>query len=122
MRQYKRSQRLSVQMQRDIARLLETELAEHVPGMVTFTHVRLSDDLRHARVYYSYLGQKDDRGKVEEYLLRERGRLRSLVGQSLKIRHIPELDFKFDPSVEEGLHIEQLLQEIKRDRVDDQNH
>ncbi|MEW5795455.1 MAG: 30S ribosome-binding factor RbfA [Candidatus Zixiibacteriota bacterium] len=121
MRQFKRSERLSVQMQRDIARLLESELADRVPGMVTFTHVRLSDDLRHARVYYSYLGQASDRAMIEEYLMRERGRLRSLVGRSLRIRHIPELDFKFDPSVETGVRIEQLLEEIKRDHSDHTN-
>jgi ribosome-binding factor A len=107
-----------MQMQRDISKLLEQELAERVPGMVTFTHVRLSDDLRNARVYFSYLGAEDDRARVEEFLLRERKRIRSQVGRNLRVRHIPELDFKFDPSVEHGLRIEQLLEEIKKESSD----
>jgi ribosome-binding factor A len=104
-----------MQIQRDISRLLEQELAEHVPGMVTFTHVKLSDDLRNARVYFSYLGDDDNRARVEEYLMRERKRIRSQVGRNLRVRQIPEIDFKFDPSVEHGLRIEQLLEEIKKE-------
>jgi len=119
MRQFKRSQRLGMQIQRDISGLLERELAERVPGLVTFTHVKLSDDLRNARVYYSYLGDPEDRARVDKYLTSERRRIRSQVGQNLHVRHVPEINFKFDPSVEEGMRIEQLLDEIKREQSGD---
>jgi len=121
MRQFKRSDRLAVQIQRDISRLLQTELVDQLPGLVTITHVKLSDDLSHARVYYSYLGQEADRAKAEEFLLAERKHIRSLVGRELRIRHVPELDFRFDPSIERGFRIEQLLEEIKKERGDKQN-
>ena len=75
----------------------------------------LTDDLRNAKVYYSYLGADEDRARVDEYLMRERRKIRSLIGQNLRVRHIPELDFKFDPSVEEGMRIEQLLDGLKRE-------
>ena len=105
-------------MLRDISLLLESELAELVPGMVTFTRVRLSDDLRYAKVYYSYLGDESHRSDVEEFFLRERRRIRGQIGRNLHMRNIPELDFKFDPSIEEGIRIEQLLNEIKKDGDD----
>ena len=119
MRQFKRSQRLSVQIQRDISSLLDQELIDKMPGMVTFTHVKLSDDLRNALVYYSYLGDDNDLARVDEYLMRERRRIRSQIGRNLHIRHIPEIDFKFDPSVQEGMRIEKLLNEVKREHRDD---
>jgi ribosome-binding factor A len=106
-------------MLRDISRLLEQELSEQAGGMTTFTAVRLSKDLRHAKVYYSFLGNREDKAQVEAYLERERGRIRSVIGKNLKIRHIPELTFKFDPTVEQGIRIEQLLNEIKSDRQED---
>jgi ribosome-binding factor A len=84
--------------------------------MVTFTRVRLTDDLRYAKAYYSFLGSDEDRDKVEAFFAREAKRIRSQVGRGLHVRHIPELSFHFDPSVEEGIRIEQLLNEIKRDR------
>jgi ribosome-binding factor A len=113
MRQFKRSQRLGQQILRDISQLLERELSELTRGMLTFTRVRLSDDLRYARIYYSFLGSPEDRSRVEEYLARHNGRIRSQIGQKLRVRNIPELTFKFDPSIEEGIRIEQLLNEIK---------
>ena len=100
-------------MLRDISSLLEPEMPGVASGMVTFTRVKLTDDLRYARVYYSYLGDASDRDAVGEYLEREKGRIRSQVGRRLRVRHIPELEFKFDPSIEEGIRIEQLLNEIK---------
>jgi len=118
MRQFKRSQRLGMQIQRDISRIIEQELAETLPGMVTLTHVKLSDDLRYARIYYSYLGSAENREQVDEQLARNRKRIRALVGQNLRVRHVPEIDFKYDPSVERGIRIEQLLEEIKREHSD----
>jgi ribosome-binding factor A len=116
MKQFKRSERLGEQIHRDVSRLLESELAEYAPGLVTFTGVKLSDDLRYAKVYYSYLGREEDRLRIEEYLLRERRRIRTEIGHELHMRNIPEFTFTFDPSIEEGVRIEKLLNEIKNER------
>ena len=56
------------------------------------------------------------RESVDKFLNQEVGRIRKHVGGPLRIRHIPEFKFQFDPSVEEGMRIEQLLNEIKNDR------
>jgi ribosome-binding factor A len=120
-RQFKRSSRLSGQILKDIAKLLQTELAEKLPGLVTFTNVRMSDDLRYATVYYSFLGEESQRDFVAGYLLRERKRIRHQIGTNLHIRHIPELTFKFDPSVEEGLRIEKLLNDIQQSSKEDRD-
>lgn len=114
MREFKRSDRLNEQIRRLVAEVLEQELVEFSAGMVTFTAVELSRDLRYAQVYYSFLGSDVDKVAVEGFLQRERRRIRSLVGKGLHIRHIPELTFKFDPSVESGMKIERLFNEIKR--------
>lgn len=118
MRQFKRSQRLAQQIHRDISALLEIELSERASGMLTFTAVRLTDDLRYAKVYYSFLGDDENRTRIEEHLSRQRRRIRSQIGKNLRIRHIPELEFLFDPSVEEGTKIERLLDEIKNEQQD----
>jgi ribosome-binding factor A len=114
MKQYKRSSRVGEQVLRDISNLIGRDLSDEVPGMITFTHVRLTDDLRYATVYYSCLGQEEEQRQVAEFLEREKKRIRHLVGRNLSLRHIPEFVFKFDPSIEEGIKIERLLDEIKR--------
>ncbi len=116
MKQFKRSDRVGEEVLRTISHTLETELAEHFSGMVTFTHVRMSGDLRYATVYYSFLGSEKTRESVAEFFLRENRRIRHKLASNLRLRHIPELVFKYDPSIEEGMRIERLLGEIKSDK------
>ncbi|UCD64223.1 MAG: 30S ribosome-binding factor RbfA [Candidatus Zixiibacteriota bacterium] len=113
MKQYKRSSRISEQVLRDISQLMETELVDEAPGMITFTHVRISDDLRYAKVYYSCLGQDEEQRKAADFLEKEKKRIRHLIGRNLRLKHVPEFTFKFDRSVQDGIRIEQLLDEIK---------
>ena len=102
-------------MLRDISQLLDAELKDNLSGLVTFTAVRLTDDLRTAKVYYSYLGDEKMRDKVAAYLDSVKKRVRGEVGRHMKVRHIPELVFAFDPSIERGIRIEQLLNEINKE-------
>ena len=115
----RRPVRLGEQILRDISVKMEQELSENVPGLVTFTRVRMSNDLKHATIYYSVLEKSEgDRDRVSEYLEREKGHIRRVVGSELRVRYIPEFTFKFDPSIEEGIRIQQLLDEIKSDTED----
>ena len=115
MKQYKRSTRIGEQVLRDISTLMETELSDEAPGMITFTHVKVTDDLRYATVYYSCLGQQEDQEKAAGFLEKEKKRIRHLVGKNLRLRYIPEFSFRFDRSIQDGIRIEQLLDEIKGD-------
>ena len=116
MRQFRRADRVGEEILRVVSRLFEGELSDKVKGMVTFTQVRLTNDLRYATVYYSVLGGDKDRTVIEERFQQISGRVRHLVGRQMHIRHIPEFRFKYDPSVEEGIKIERLLNEIKSDK------
>ena len=113
MKQFKRADRLSEQILRDVSLLLEQDIAELHVGLVTFTKVKLSDDLRYATVYYSTLSDDGKRVEVARYFDAERKRIRQEIGRGLSMRHIPEFTFKFDPSIENSVRIEQLLNEIK---------
>ena len=107
-------------MRRDISTLLEEEMADLGYGLVTFTRVRLTEDLRYAKVYYSFLGGEEEKEKVNAYLEHKTKQIRSRVGKQLHTRHIPELTFVFDPSIEEGIRIEQLFNEIESNRKKDE--
>jgi len=115
MKQYKRSVRIGEQILRELSVTVGGTLVDRFAGLVTFTRVHVTDDLRYATVYYSYLGNESDKQSVDNFLRREAGKIRSQVGGPLRIRHIPEFKFKFDSSIEAGLRIEQLLNEIKDD-------
>lgn len=116
MKQFKRSDRLSGQILRDISELLHYELTQAISAMVTFTRVVMSQDLRYAKIYYSVLGTDEQHEEVKIYFQRNMKTIRQQIGRNLRIRHIPELTFVFDPSVEEGIRIEKLLNDIRRER------
>ena len=114
MRQFRRSDRLGAQMLKDISSLVDSEFADVMPAMVTFTHVRLTSDLRYATVYYSCMEDAQGIEAVSQSLERNKNKIRRLVGKNLHVRRVPELTFKFDPSVAEGIKIERLLNEINQ--------
>jgi ribosome-binding factor A len=113
MRQFSRSNRLEEQILRDISMIFENEMRDQLPAFITITQVRLSGDLRHATIFYSVLGDETKRNTTSEFLEAEKKHIRHLVAKRLRIRQIPEFMFKYDVSIEEGIRLEQLFNEIK---------
>jgi ribosome-binding factor A len=114
MRQFKRADRIRSQMLRDVRVLLDQECASHLDAMVTFTDVEISDDLRYATIFYSVLGEERSKQKAFSYLNKISRRVQTELGHLLRIKHTPEIKFEFDPSIERGMRIEQLLNEISQ--------
>lgn len=115
MRQFKRVDRVRSQMLRDVRMLLEQECASNLDAMVTFTDVELSGDLRYATIFYSVLGEEKSKQKAFSYLNKISKRVQARLGNLLRIKNTPEIKFKFDPSIENGMKIEKLLNEISKD-------
>ncbi len=115
MKQFKRSTRIGEQLLRDISQVFINDLDDNAPDMITFTHVRVSDDLKYATFFYSCLGDETKKNAVLNYLNKEKKKIRHTIGKDLHTKFIPEFRFKFDPSIAEGIRIEKLLDEIKND-------
>ena len=89
-------------------------------GFVTVTGVKTSPDLRHARVYVSVLGDEAAREASLEGLRSAHGFLQSRMATELRLKHTPSLTFEYDPSVEHGMKITQIIQELADDaEIDD---
>lgn len=108
-REYSRNQRLGTEVLRTLSELLRFETKD--PGLknVSLTAVDLSRDLGVARVYFSLLDPADSVEPVLQGLARASGFLRSKLGQSLQIRHVPELRFVHDDSAAESSRMSQLI-------------
>jgi ribosome-binding factor A len=78
-------------------------------GFVTVTAVRTSPDLRHARVYVSVLGGKEQREASLEGLRSAHGFLQRHVSGELRLKHTPTLDFHYDDSIERGMRLSELI-------------
>jgi ribosome-binding factor A len=81
-------------------------------GLVTITGVRTSADLRHATVYISVLGSERKRQRSLEGLTAAHGVLQARLSQQLRMKRTPQLAFEYDPSVERGVRMTQLIDEL----------
>src|SRR5437764_14917972 len=88
---------------------IASDLKDPRIGFVTVTGVKTSPDLRHARVYVSVLGEEQVRAATLEGLRSAHGFLQRRVASELTLKHTPALRFEYDPSVERGMRISQLL-------------
>jgi len=78
-------------------------------GFVTVTGVETSTDLRHAKVYVSVLGKHAERAATMEALDKSKGFLQARLNASLHMRRTPQLEFVYDSTLDNALHIERLM-------------
>ncbi len=108
-----RPERVADQIRAEVAQLIAREVHDPGVGFVTITRVRVTPDLQLARVYYTSLGDEKARGETARAMGRAAPFLRRQVGQRLRLRRVPELEFFYDESVAHQDRIEQILQELK---------
>ena len=113
MAEKKRLERLAQQLRIELGALIESEIDDPRVDMVTVTHVRVSNDMRYARVYVSTLGGDGERKTALEGLDSAKGFLRRQLSHRLgHLKRTPELTFDYDESVEKEMRIEELLAQI----------
>jgi ribosome-binding factor A len=91
------------------------ELKDPRIGFVTVTGVKTSSDLRHARVFVSVLGSEAKRTKTLDGLAAAHGVLQARVARELRLKRTPQLAFEYDPTVERGVRMTQLIDELAPD-------
>jgi ribosome-binding factor A len=84
-------------------------------GFVTITGVETSTDLRHARVYLSVLGAERKRAQTLVGLQAARSLLQAQLARELRMKRTPQLAFEYDPSVERGVRMTKLIDELAPD-------
>ncbi|HET9324472.1 MAG TPA: 30S ribosome-binding factor RbfA [Gaiellaceae bacterium] len=91
------------------------ELKDPRIGFVTITGVETSSDLRHAVVFVSVLGSERKREQSLAGLQAAHGILQSRLARELRLKRTPQLTFEYDPSVERGVRMTQLIDELAPD-------
>ena len=108
-----RTDQVGEQVREEIMSMIRRELKDPRIGFVSITGVRMSPDLRQARVRVSVLGDTDEQKASIEGLESARGLIRHELGRRLQnLKFSPELRFELDSSIEYAVHINQLLKEV----------
>ena len=94
---------------REVIGIAVSDLKDPRVGFVTVTSVDTSPDLRHAHVFVSVLGDEHQRSETMAGLTSARGYLQRRVASELRLKHTPQLDFRYDDSADRGIRIAELL-------------
>jgi len=113
-----RLQKVADLIRDELAAILVDEVYEARTALVTVTSVVLTPDMRLARIFVSIFPDSAPRADILAALKRHGGRLKRRLGMDLRLRHVPDLEFRLDTSSERGDRIEKLLREnaVEEDR------
>ena len=107
-----RLNRINEELKKEISQIISFELKNpDVTGLISVTKVKITPDLKYAKVYVSLLNSKNE-SKTMEALKKSAGFIRSLIAKRVNLRITPELVFEKDDSMEYGMKIDSILKEL----------
>ena len=110
-----RLNRINEELKKEISQIISFELKNpDVTGLISVTKVKITPDLKYAKVYVSLLNSKDE-AKTMEGLGQSAGFMRSLIAKRVNLRITPELVFEKDDSMEYGMKIDSILKELNNE-------
>lgn len=109
-----RARRVGELIQRELAMLINSEISDPRIGLVTLTDVKVTRDLKQARVFVTELTNKSDHGELIDALNSASGYLKRLLSRNLDLRTTPKLQFIYDNSLERGFRLSALIDEARK--------
>lgn len=109
----RRLDKVAEEVRREISGILREEVKDPRLDDVTVTRVEVSNDLSHAVVYVSVIGGEERQEEVTQALARARGFVRSELARRIRLRHALEINLVIDRSIEHGIRIAAVLNQIK---------
>jgi ribosome-binding factor A len=111
---YKRSARVGELLLQEISRIVQ-EFEAPGQGLITVTHVKLTDDLQDARIFYSVLGTEEQSEKTHQLMKDSLPYIRHQLAVRLNLRLTPRLSLEIDTTVETASRVFELLEKIKKE-------
>ena len=109
-----RLNRIDEELKKELSQIISYELKNpEATGMISVTRVKITPDLKYAKVYVSILNSKNDE-KTIEGLKKSAGFMRSQIAKRINLRITPELVFEKDDSMEYGMKIEAILKDLNK--------
>ena len=113
-RQYERTDHIASEIMREVERIIREDVSDpRTQCMFSITHVDVTRDLRYAKVYVSVY-EEEKREPMMKALKSAAGFIRHNVGRQVQLRYTPELLFELDTTIEYGVHIASLLNQVRK--------
>ena len=116
---FKRADRVADLIKAELSDILLKQIRDPRIGLLTITDVKMSDDLRSAKIYVVQMGKDKLDAELQAGLEKDKGFLKRELGKRLNLRYMPDVFFFYDKSFEYGSRIDRLLMEIhEKDKTD----
>jgi ribosome-binding factor A len=107
-----RTERVAEQLREEVSQILATEVSDPGVGLVTVSRVKVTPDLSLARVYWTILGDAEDRKKTTKALQRAASFVRHVLAGRMTLRRVPEVVFQYDEGLAAHQRVEEILHEL----------
>jgi len=113
-----RQEKLRELLREEMSDILRREFKDPRLGFITVTGAEITPDLRHAKVFVSIMGPDEEKTRNMAVLKKAEHFARQALGRRVKMKVLPEIEFRLDASVDQGMRIFELLEQVKRDEQD----
>ena len=118
--------RINEELKKEISKIITFELKDpNITGLISVTKVKITPDLKYAKVYVSILNSKNNE-KTLQGLKDSSGFIKTQIAKTINLRITPQLVFEFDDSIEYGMKIDSIIKELniskKNDSIDETNN
>jgi ribosome-binding factor A len=117
-----RQEKLAELIAAELSDLLRMRVKDPRVGFASITHVEVSGDLRHAKIFVSVMGSPEEKAGTMKGLKNATGFLRHELASRLTLRYMPEITFKLDTSIEEGARILELIRQVEQEEQNAAQH
>ena len=118
----RRTERISSLIQQEISDLLREQVNDpRLASLISVTRVSTSPDLRHAKVFVSTLGDEANKSETLQGFAAASGFIRRQLANRLRIKHMPELSFHLDDSIERGAEVLRLIERVTLKNTEDED-
>jgi ribosome-binding factor A len=111
-----RPERVQEAIRQEVSRIVQTEMRDPRLGFLTITAVELTRDLRFARIFFSVMGEEKDKKLALKGLNSAKGFIKGLLSDRIKLKFMPDIEFKIDESIEHTRKISDILDQIKKEK------
>src|SRR6266849_3846273 len=112
-----RQEKLGELFAAELSDLLRTRIKDPRVGFASITHVEVSGDYRHAKIYISVMGSEEEQANTMKALKHATGFLRHELAGRIVLRYMPEIVFKLDTSIEQGARILELIRQFENEQT-----
>ena len=118
----RRTERVNNLIRQEISQLLWRQVNDpRLASFISVTRVSTSPDLKHAKVFVSSMGDETSKSEILQGFTAASGFLRRELAERLTLRHIPQLSFHFDDSIQRGAEVIRLIEQVASDSTEDED-